>query len=98
MPQRGQYGNDLEVFVQQAVLEELLQVPPDRLDVLAVERVVRVLHVGPVADALGQSLELADEGEDRFAAEPRELLDADLLDDRLLPRDAELLLDLDLDR
>ena len=62
------------------------------------ERVVRVFHVGPVADALGEPLELTDEREHRFATESRELLDADLLDDRLLARDAELLLDLDLDR
>ena len=61
------------------------------------EREVRVLHVDPVPDALGEPLELPDVGEDRLATEPRELLDADLLDDRLLPRDAELLLDLDLD-
>jgi len=90
-------GNDLEVLIQQTVFEELLEVPPHRFDVGRMERVVRVLHVGPVPDALGEPLEFADEGEDRFAAQPRELFDADLLDDRLLARDAQLLLHLDLD-
>ena len=89
--------DDLEVLVQESVVEELLEVPPHRLDVLRVEGVVGVFHVGPVPDALGEPLELPHERQDRFTTQPRELLHADLLDDRLLARDAELLLDLDLD-
>src|ERR1700722_423497 len=62
------------------------------------ERVVRVLHVGPVADPLGQAFELADEREHRFPTKPRELFNAHLLDDGLLSGDAQLSLDLDFDR
>ena len=89
--------DDLQILVQQSLVEELLEVPPHRLHVGGVKRVVRVLHVGPVADALGETLELPDVREDRFATESRELFDADLFDDRFLPRDPQLLLDLHLD-
>ena len=74
----GAVGHDLEVLVQEPLVEELLQVPPDRLDVRRVQRPVRRVHVDPVADALRQAGELVDVGVDGLTAQPRELGDADL--------------------
>ena len=91
-------GHDLEVLVEQPLVEELLQVPPHRFDVGRVERPVGLVHVDPVADAGGQAGELVDVGVHRLPAQPGELGDADLLLYLLLARDAELLLDLHLDR
>ncbi len=88
----------LEVLVEQSPVEHRLQVPPDRLDVVGAQRPVGRIHVDPVADARGQSGEFVDVGVDGLPAEPGELGDADLLLYLLLPRDPELLFDLDLDR
>ncbi len=90
--------HDLQILVEQALVEELLQVPPDGLDVGRVQRPVGRVHVDPVADARRQAGELVHVGIDGLAAEPGELGDADLRLDLLLPRDAELLLHFDLDR
>ncbi len=79
--------DDLQVLVKQTPIEKLLKLPPHRLHVGRVKRVVRVLHVGPVADALGQLLELVDVDEHRLLAQPGEFTDADLLDDVALARD-----------
>ena len=90
-------GDDLEALVEQVLLPQLLERPPDRLDVLGVQRSVRVLEVDPVADPLGQPVPVLQELEHRLAAEPVEVGDAHLLD-LLLGGDAELLLHRDLDR
>ena len=88
---------DAMALVELVVLEESLQRPPDRLDVVVVKRYVGVVEVDPEADPLGQAVPLLHVGENRFAAERVELGDAVLLD--LLGRgDAELLLDLELHR
>ncbi len=68
-----------------------------RLDVGVVERPVGVVGVEPHADALGERLEVGDVALHRLAAQPVELADAEGLD-LVLVVDAELLLDLDLDR
>ena len=88
---------DLVVLDQEPAEVELLQRPPDRLDVRGVHRPVRLIGVDPEADPLGESLERADVPLDGLAAEPVELGDTERLD-VLLPGRADLLLDLDLDR
>ncbi len=88
----------LEVLVEQTAVEELLELPPYRLDVGRVKGVVRVLDIGPVTNAFGEPFEFADVREHRFTTESRELADAHLLDDGPLARDAELLFHLHLDR
>ena len=97
-PAAGAVRHDLEVLVQQTLVEELLEVPPDRLDVRRVQRPVRRVHVDPVADARRQAGELVDVGVHRLAAQPGELGDAHLRLDLLLARDPEPLLHLHLDR
>ena len=91
-------GDDLHPLVEEALVEELLEVPPHRLDVLGAHGPVRGVEVDPVADAPGQLGEVVDVGEDRGAAEPGELGHADLVFDLLLPGDPQLLLDLHLHR
>ena len=51
---------DLVGLDEQAAHVQLLQRPPDRLDVLGVHRPVGVGHVDPEADPIRQPLELAD--------------------------------------
>src|SRR5690606_17781615 len=86
----------LEALIQQVPLPELAEDPPDRLDVLVLEGDVGIFEVHPVGDALGELLPLLDVAEDALAALLVELRDAVFLDLRFL-REAELLLDLDLD-
>ena len=90
-------GHDLEALVEQALVPDAAQQPPDRLDVLVGERVVGVVEVDPEADALGHPVPVLEVGEDALAAEVVELGDAVLLD-LLLAVDAEPALDLELDR
>ncbi len=84
-------------LVEQALGVDLLERPPDRLDVGGVERAVGRVEVEPEADPLGQPVPLLEELGDRLAAAAVELLDAVLLDLHLVG-EAELLLDRDLDR
>ena len=90
-------GDDLVALVEQAAVPQLRERPPHRLDVGVVERAVRVLEVDPVADPLGQPRPVVEELEHGLAALLVELGDAVALDVGLL-REAELLLDRDLDR
>src|SRR5947208_6024807 len=76
---------------------ELLQRPPDGLDVRGVHRPVGLLGVDPEADQLREALEGVDVSLDGLTAEPVELGDAERLDVLLAGR-ADLLLHLDLDR
>ena len=76
---------------------ELLQRPPDRLDVRRGHRPVGVGHVDPEADALGEPLELADVALHRRPAQGVELRDPVGLD-VALAGGTDLLLDLDLHR
>ena len=87
----------LEVLVEEALVEELLEVPPDRFDVGRTEGPVGRVHVDPVPDAGGQPGELVHIGVDGLTTKADELGDADLLLDLILAGDAQLLLHLDLD-
>ena len=93
----GAVRRDLVRFLQQAPLEQRLQRPPHRLDVAGRHRPVGLVEVDPVADALGEPLELAHVSLDRLAAPLVELGDPERLD-IALAGGADLLLDLELDR
>src|SRR3954462_11316620 len=82
---------------QEAPVEHLPERPPDRLDVLVVEGEVGVAGVDPEADPLGQPVPLVDVAKHRLAAALVELGHPEALD-VLLRLEAELLLDLELDR
>ncbi len=82
-------GHDLVALVDQARVPELLQDPPQRLDVVVGEGDVGRRQVHPVADALGQLLPLLDVLEDALAALLVERGDAVLLD-RFLAGEAQL--------
>ena len=90
-------GHDLVALVQQALVPDLLQRPPDGLDVVVVQRVVGVVGVDPEADPLGQLVPLLDVPQDRLAALGVELGHAVGLD-VVLGLEAQFLLDLQLDR
>ena len=83
--------------IEQLLLVQLGEQPPDRLDVLVGVGDIGRVVVEPVTGALGELLPVALVLEDALAAEGVELLDAIGLD-VLLPLEAELLLDLELDR
>ena len=88
--------NDLMPLVQEPLLPNFFERPPDRLDILVVVGDVRVLHVRPVADALGHFLPFALVFPDAFLALFDERLDA-VLFDVLLAVHAEELFHLQLD-
>ncbi len=88
----------LVALIDEPLVPDDLEQPPDRLDVVVVERVIGVVHVDPEAHALGHRLPVADVAHHRLAAAARELGDTDLFLDAALVEDAELLLDLVLDR
>ena len=89
--------DDLVSLIEQPLLEEPRQRPPDALDVRAVVGDVRLVQIHPEGDALGQLLPLARVPEDGVDALLDERLDPVGLD-RGLAVDPELFLDLDLDR
>ena len=88
---------DAVVLHEQTLVEDLLERPPHRLDVVRVHGPVGVAHVDPVAHALGQVGERVDVAQHRLAAAGVELGDAVGLD-VLLAGEPELLLDRELDR
>lgn len=90
-------GRDPVVLHQQALVEDLLERPPDRLDVRRIHGPVGLVEVDPVAHPLGQLGEGVGVPGDRVAALGVELGDAVLLDVRLAG-EAQLLLDGQLDR
>ena len=61
-------GHDLVALVEQALVPDLPQQPPHRLDVLVGVGVVGVVEVDPEADALGEALPLLEVGGDALAA------------------------------
>ena len=91
-------GDDLVALVDEALVPDLAEQPPHRLDERVVEGVVGIVHVHPEAHALGHPLPVADVAHHRLAAAAGELRHADLPLDLGLVEDAELLLDLMLDR
>ena len=93
----GAVRDDLVALVEEVAVPQRLERPPDRFDVVGVERVVRLVEVDPVADPLGQRAPVLEVLEHRLAALAVELGDAVALD-VLLGGEAELLLDRDLDR
>jgi hypothetical protein len=82
---------------EQALVEDLLQRPPDRLDVLGVHRAVGVVQVDPVPHPGRQLGEGVGVPGHRFTALGVELRDAVVLD-VLLAAEAQLLLDRQLHR
>ena len=88
---------DLEALVQKLLLEDLLQCPPLGLDVVIVVGNVRVLHIGPEADLVGEVLPHALILPDVFLTVVDKRRDTVVLD-LILAVDADLLLDLELDR
>ena len=72
--------DDLVALVKHLLVPDLLQRPPDRLDVAGVERAIGIVEIDPEADPLGQAIPLVKEGEDRVAALLVELGDAELFD------------------
>ena len=88
---------DLEALVQELLLEDLLQCPPLGLDVVIVVGNVRVLHVCPEADLVGEVLPHALILPDVFLTVIDKRRDTVVLD-LILTVDADLLLDLELDR
>jgi hypothetical protein len=93
----GPPPDHLVTAIQQVALEELRERPPDALDVGLVVGDVGVAHVDPEAELLGEALPLLGVAEDALEAAADEGLDP-VLHDRVLARDPQLLLDLDLDR
>ncbi len=93
----GAVGDDLELLVQQALVVDRLERPPDRLDVLGVERAVGVVEVDPESDPLGHRVPVLDVAEDLLAAAGVELRDPEPLD-VVLGGEAELGLERELDR
>ena len=93
----GAVGRHLVALVDKALVPEALEHPPCRFDIGVVVGDVGVLHVQPDAGAVGHGLPFADVAEDALAAAAVELFDAELLD-LLLAGDAELFLNLQLDR
>ena len=85
-------GLDRIALVEEPLVEELLEQPPQRLDVFVVVGDVGVVHIDPVAHLARELLPDARKLHDRLAAGAVVLLDRDFLADILL-RDAELLLD-----
>ncbi len=82
---------------EQALVVDLLQRPPDALDVVVRHRLVRVAEVGPIGDPLGEALPVGHVPQDALATPRVELVDAVGLD-VALGLQAEFLLDLELDR
>ncbi len=89
-------GLDGVALVEQPLVEELLEQPPERLDVFVVVGDVGVLHVDPVAHLARELLPHARELHDGLAAGAVVLLDRDRAADVLLG-DAQLLLHAQLD-
>jgi hypothetical protein len=96
-PVAGAVRRDPVVLDQQPLAVDLLQGPPDRLDVLGVHRAVGLPHVDPAAHPLGHLLPEVHVALHRLAAVLVELGNAEGLDVGL-PGEAELLLDSELDR
>ena len=97
MPPWAHHQTILWPWYKQAAVEEVLQRPPDALDVALVEGDVGLVQMDPEAQPLGQVLPLLHVAEDALHAAVDERLDAVGLD-LFLGVDAQFLADLDLDR
>ena len=90
-------GRYAVVLVDETLIPQALEHPPRRFDVGVVIGNVGGVHIQPHARTLGHRLPIANVSEDALAAAAIELLDAELLD-LVLGGEAQLLLDLQLDR
>ena len=90
-------GHHFVALVDQPAIPVLLEDPPQRLDVVVGQRPVRRRQIDPVAEAFGQLLPLVHVVVHALAALLDEGRDAVLLDG-FLAGEAELLLDIELDR
>ena len=90
-------GNDFEPLVEQLLVPELLEDPPDRFHVRRVIGAIRVLEIDPEPHLLGHLRPLVDVLKDALPAELVERFDAVPLD-VLLAVEFQRLLDFDLDR
>eukprot|EP00760_Papus_ankaliazontas_P021320 PhM_4_TR18673/c0_g1_i1/m.71141 len=90
-------GHHLEAAVDELLVPELLEDPPDGLHVREVHRLVVVLEVDPATEARHDLLPLTGVAHDNAAAVLVVLIDAELFDLHA-GLDAELLLDLKLNR
>jgi hypothetical protein len=89
---RGRVGLDADALVEQALVVESFEAPPEALDVIVLEGHVGVLEVDPVAHASGDVVPPVLVAQDGFAAAPVVVLHRDADADVLLG-DAEFLLD-----
>ena len=89
--------DNLEALVQKPLLRDLLQRPPLGLDVVVIVGDVRILHIRPEPDGIGEILPHSLIFPDTFLALFDERLHAVLLD-LLLAIETKLLLDAQLDR
>ena len=80
----GRVGLDGVALVEQALVIELLEQPPQALDVAVLVGDIGVLHIDPVAHAVGQVFPLAGVFHHLLAAGGIVLIDGDLLADILL--------------
>jgi len=90
-------GEHFEILIDQALVPQLFEDPPHGLHELGVHRLVVVLEVDPTPDPLGQRLPGLGVGLDPDPASLVEAIDP-VIADLTWPGDAELLLDLHLDR
>ncbi len=96
-PATGAEGNDLVAQVEQVLLPQALEGPPDALDVVVGHRHVGVVQIHPEGNPFGHAPPGAFIGHHRLPALPVEGLDPVGLD-RLLAREAQAFLHLDLHR
>ncbi len=94
----GAVRRDAKAFVDEVLVPHLAERPPNRLDVIGRQRPVGVVVVEPKGHSLAESDPVGDVLVDALAAQLVEALDTDLGLDVGLAGDAQLLLDLDLDR
>ena len=80
----GRVGLDGVTLVEQTLVVELLQEPPQALDVAVLVSDIGVVHIDPVAHAVGQIFPLAGVFHHLLAAGGVVLIDRDLLADILL--------------
>ena len=89
--------HDLVALVEQVLVPEIFQDPPDRLDIFVGVGHIGIFQVHPKGDAVGQFLPILDVGKDGLLAKLVEFVDA-VFFDLLFVGEAKLLLDFDLDR
>ncbi len=90
-------GHDLVTLVDQATIPELLENPPQGLDIIIGQGAIRGGQIDPIPHALCELLPVIHIVEDALAAEPVEFSDAIVLDS-LLAGEAQFFLHFELDR